>query len=149
MQNHYNLIYREEEREMMPTLKVREITSLDPMCARPATAALVSHPLPPLPHSQHFGVGSIPWSPLARGALTRPLGERTIRADNDLCVIHSASDLRKRGFFLLIYLQHADFTTNTSKNLEIRKSLSAKLKLCSFLNDMCLMIFLSRPPPPR
>jgi len=52
MQNHYNLIYREEEREMMPTLK-------------------------------HFGVGSIPWSPLARGALTRPLGERTIRADND------------------------------------------------------------------
>lgn len=53
MQNHYNLIYREEEREMMPTLK-------------------------------HFGVGSIPWSPLARGALTRPLGERTIRADNDI-----------------------------------------------------------------
>ncbi|KAI0252105.1 Aldo keto reductase [Lactifluus subvellereus] len=52
MQNHYNLIYREEEREMMPALK-------------------------------HFGVGCIPWSPLARGALTRPLGERTIRADND------------------------------------------------------------------
>ncbi|KAF7290758.1 Aldo/keto reductase [Mycena indigotica] len=40
MQNHYNLLYREEEREMMPTLK-------------------------------HFGVGSIPWSPLARGALAR------------------------------------------------------------------------------
>ncbi|KAI0260235.1 Aldo/keto reductase [Gloeopeniophorella convolvens] len=53
MQNHYSLIYREEEREMMPTLK-------------------------------HFGVGSIPWSPLARGALTRPLGERTLRADNDI-----------------------------------------------------------------
>lgn len=53
MQNHYNLLYREEEREMMPTLR-------------------------------HFGVGSIPWSPLARGALTRPLGERTTRADNDL-----------------------------------------------------------------
>ncbi|KAF8954454.1 NADP-dependent oxidoreductase domain-containing protein [Flammula alnicola] len=42
MQNHYNLVYREEEREMFPTLK-------------------------------HFGVGSIPWSPLARGLLTRPL----------------------------------------------------------------------------
>nr|GAT48718.1 predicted protein [Mycena chlorophos] len=42
MQNHYNLIYREEEREMFPTLN-------------------------------HFGVGSIPWSPLARGALTRPM----------------------------------------------------------------------------
>jgi aryl-alcohol dehydrogenase-like predicted oxidoreductase len=53
MQNHYNLVYREDEREMMPTLR-------------------------------HFGVGSIPWSPLARGALTRPLGERTTRADNDL-----------------------------------------------------------------
>jgi hypothetical protein len=25
MQNHYNLIYREEEREMMPTLKVKEL----------------------------------------------------------------------------------------------------------------------------
>lgn len=36
MQNFYNAIYREEEREMMPTLA-------------------------------HYGVGSIPWSPLARG----------------------------------------------------------------------------------
>ena len=42
MQNHYSLLYREEEREMFPTLK-------------------------------HFGVGAIPWSPLARGLLTRPL----------------------------------------------------------------------------
>ncbi|EIM87559.1 oxidoreductase [Stereum hirsutum FP-91666 SS1] len=41
MQNQYNLLYREEEREMMPTIK-------------------------------HFGVGSIPYSPLARGAVTRP-----------------------------------------------------------------------------
>ncbi|KAF8903531.1 Aldo/keto reductase [Mucidula mucida] len=45
MQNHYNLVYREEEREMFPTLK-------------------------------HFGVGAIPWSPLARGVVTRPVGER-------------------------------------------------------------------------
>ncbi|KAJ7584464.1 aryl-alcohol dehydrogenase [Mycena floridula] len=37
-----HLLYREEEREMFPTLK-------------------------------HFGVGFIPWSPLARGLLTRPL----------------------------------------------------------------------------
>ncbi|KAI0055137.1 aryl-alcohol dehydrogenase [Artomyces pyxidatus] len=57
MQNQYSLLYREEEREMMPTLK-------------------------------HFGVGPIPWSPLARGALTRPLGgERTSRADNDQLVL--------------------------------------------------------------
>ncbi|HEY1683793.1 MAG TPA: aldo/keto reductase [Tepidisphaeraceae bacterium] len=41
MQNYYNLIYREEEREMMP------------LC-------------------QAMGVGVIPWSPLARGRLTRP-----------------------------------------------------------------------------
>ncbi|KAJ7077131.1 Aldo/keto reductase [Mycena belliarum] len=54
MQNHYNMLYREEEREMMPTLK-------------------------------HFGVGSIPWSPLARGALARPLAaqNKTNRATSD------------------------------------------------------------------
>ena len=28
MQNHYNLVYREEEREMFPTLKVRTLVSL-------------------------------------------------------------------------------------------------------------------------
>jgi len=55
MQNHYSLAYREEEREMMPTLA-------------------------------HFGVGSIPWSPLARGFLTRPLGESTKRGDVDVWV---------------------------------------------------------------
>jgi aryl-alcohol dehydrogenase-like predicted oxidoreductase len=41
MQNHYNLIYREEEREMMKLCEAE-------------------------------GVGVIPWSPLARGRLTRP-----------------------------------------------------------------------------
>ncbi|KAH7914144.1 aryl-alcohol dehydrogenase, partial [Hygrophoropsis aurantiaca] len=55
MQNHHSLIYREEEREMFPTLKL-------------------------------FGVGSIPWSPLARGLLTRPLGEQTIRGKTDLTI---------------------------------------------------------------
>jgi len=54
MQNHYSLLYREEEREMMPTLKM-------------------------------FGVGSIPWSPLARGMLTRPATQRdaTKRSSTD------------------------------------------------------------------
>ncbi|KXN85848.1 Versiconal hemiacetal acetate reductase [Leucoagaricus sp. SymC.cos] len=55
MQNHYNLVYREEEREMLPTLK-------------------------------HFGVGMIPWSPLARGLLTRPLTEKTTRGDTDWAI---------------------------------------------------------------
>ncbi|KAI0648551.1 Aldo/keto reductase [Trametes meyenii] len=52
MQNHYSLIYREEEREMFPTLKL-------------------------------FGVGAIPWSPLGRGLLTRPLSEETVRKGTD------------------------------------------------------------------
>jgi aryl-alcohol dehydrogenase-like predicted oxidoreductase len=36
-------------------------------------------------HQQHFGVGAIPWSPLARGALTRPLEKQneTKRAESD------------------------------------------------------------------
>ncbi|QZA89667.1 aldo/keto reductase [Salinarchaeum sp. IM2453] len=41
MQNHYNLVYREEEREMLP------------LC-------------------EEEGIGVLPWSPLARGYLTRP-----------------------------------------------------------------------------
>ena len=46
MQNYHNLIYREEEREMIP------------YCA-------------------DTGVGLIPWSPIARGVLARPWGDRT------------------------------------------------------------------------
>ncbi|CAE6522337.1 unnamed protein product [Rhizoctonia solani] len=52
MQNHHSLLYREEEREMIPTLKM-------------------------------FGVGMIPWSPLARGMLARPISETTNRSKND------------------------------------------------------------------
>jgi aryl-alcohol dehydrogenase-like predicted oxidoreductase len=56
MQNHYNLLYREEEREMIP------------LC-------------------RQEGVGIIPWSPLARGLLTRPRPEGgaplTLRAGSD------------------------------------------------------------------
>jgi aryl-alcohol dehydrogenase (NADP+) len=52
MQNHYNLLYREEEREMLP------------LCA-------------------DRGIGVIPWSPLARGRLTRPWDEATARSETD------------------------------------------------------------------
>jgi aryl-alcohol dehydrogenase-like predicted oxidoreductase len=40
------------------------------------------------PLLKHFGVGIIPWSPLARGLLTRPFkgNTRTTRGDSDLCV---------------------------------------------------------------
>jgi aryl-alcohol dehydrogenase-like predicted oxidoreductase len=52
MQNHYNLLYREEEREMLP------------LCA-------------------DQGIGVIPWSPLARGRLTRDWDESSNRREND------------------------------------------------------------------
>lgn len=55
MQDFYNPIYREEEREMFPTCKL-------------------------------FGAGVIPWSPLARGFLTRPHASQasnTTRAASD------------------------------------------------------------------
>jgi aryl-alcohol dehydrogenase-like predicted oxidoreductase len=52
MQNHYNLIYREEEREMVP------------LCA-------------------DQGVGVLPWSPLARGRLTRDWDTTTERSATD------------------------------------------------------------------
>lgn len=69
MQNHYNLVYREEEREM------------NPLCLAE-------------------GVGLIPWSPLARGFLTknRPPGTEgaTLRAKND-------------GFAQHLYKEAADY----------------------------------------
>jgi aryl-alcohol dehydrogenase-like predicted oxidoreductase len=52
MQNHYNLLYREEEREMMR------------LCTEE-------------------GIGVIPWSPLARGRLTREFDAQTFRSQND------------------------------------------------------------------
>src|SRR6202522_1431750 len=52
MQNYLNLLYREEEREMLPLCKAE-------------------------------GVGVIPWSPLARGRLTRDWDEKTARSQSD------------------------------------------------------------------
>ena len=52
MQNYVNLLYREEEREMIP------------LC-------------------REEGVGIIPWSPLARGRLTRDWDEKTERSETD------------------------------------------------------------------
>jgi aryl-alcohol dehydrogenase (NADP+) len=81
MQDHYNLLYREEEREMLPLCRAE-------------------------------GIGVIPWSPLARGLLTRPLeqSDATIRAktdtfgrqmyhyDGDDGIINAVTDIaKKRG----------------------------------------------------
>jgi aryl-alcohol dehydrogenase-like predicted oxidoreductase len=52
MQNHYNLLYREEERDMLP------------LCA-------------------DEGIGVLPWSPLARGRLTRAWDASSARAETD------------------------------------------------------------------
>jgi 1-deoxyxylulose-5-phosphate synthase len=53
MQNHLNLLYREEEREMLPLCRAE-------------------------------GIGVIPWSPLARGRLTRDWSETSKRHETDL-----------------------------------------------------------------
>lgn len=53
MQNYLNLLYREEEREMLPLCK-------------------------------EDGIAVIPWSPLARGRLTRDWEETSTRSENDL-----------------------------------------------------------------
>jgi aryl-alcohol dehydrogenase-like predicted oxidoreductase len=53
MQDHLNLLYREEEREMLPLCRDQ-------------------------------GIGVIPWSPLARGRLTRDWNETTERQETDL-----------------------------------------------------------------
>lgn len=53
MQNYLNLVYREEEREMIP------------LCL-------------------DQGVGLMPWSPKARGRLTRPHGQQTDRTETDV-----------------------------------------------------------------
>ncbi|KAG7147130.1 Versiconal hemiacetal acetate reductase like protein [Verticillium longisporum] len=52
MQPFYNLLYREEEREMLPFCRAS-------------------------------GVGVIPWSPIARGLLAKPLGEESVRSKMD------------------------------------------------------------------
>jgi aryl-alcohol dehydrogenase-like predicted oxidoreductase len=71
MQNHYSLTYREEEREMMPLLKV---------------LILCNHGVGLILLLQHLGVGCIPWSPLARGVLTRPWDDESTRSQSDVCV---------------------------------------------------------------
>jgi aryl-alcohol dehydrogenase-like predicted oxidoreductase len=52
MQNHLNLLYREEEREMLP------------LC-------------------ENEGIGVLPWSPLARGRLTRDWNQTSSRVEKD------------------------------------------------------------------
>jgi aryl-alcohol dehydrogenase-like predicted oxidoreductase len=65
MQDHYNLLNRDEEREMYP------------LCA-------------------DQGVGVLPWSPLARGRLTREWGASSLRSENDAMGERLYKDADKR-----------------------------------------------------
>jgi aryl-alcohol dehydrogenase-like predicted oxidoreductase len=68
MQDHVNLLYREEEREMLP------------LC-------------------REEGIGVIPWSPLARGRLTRPLDVETERSGTDKIIanLYGATEASDRA----------------------------------------------------
>ncbi len=66
MQNHYSLLQREEEREMLP------------LCA-------------------DQGVGTIPWSPLARGLLARPWGGTTTRTESDRLVASRFNEAKDKA----------------------------------------------------
>jgi aryl-alcohol dehydrogenase-like predicted oxidoreductase len=66
MQNHYNLLYREEEREMIPLCRDQ-------------------------------GVAVNPWSPLARGRLTRPWDAVTERSETDAAQSERYQDPTLRG----------------------------------------------------
>jgi aryl-alcohol dehydrogenase-like predicted oxidoreductase len=61
MQNHINLLYREEEREMLPLCRSE-------------------------------GIGVVPWSPLARGRLTRPWQDEPATA-------RAAADQVGKGYY--------------------------------------------------
>ena len=76
MQNHYNLLYREEEREMLPLLKVSPCS----LCPWTLESGCLMFNL----NHQHLGVGCIPWSPLARGMVARPWDETTSRGTMDV-----------------------------------------------------------------
>ncbi|TFY81232.1 hypothetical protein EWM64_g2781 [Hericium alpestre] len=67
MQDQYSLLYREEEREMLPTLKVSSLLS------RPVRCSL----------APAFRCGVYALVALARGLLTHPLEEKTYRSSTD------------------------------------------------------------------
>ncbi|KDN43168.1 hypothetical protein RSAG8_06321, partial [Rhizoctonia solani AG-8 WAC10335] len=76
MQNYYNLIYREEEREMMPTLKANVWCWVDPLVATRSWSPGATT------HSANLS-GEHAWSPLGRGRLARPLTQQTSRESMD------------------------------------------------------------------
>ncbi|KAF9021650.1 Aldo/keto reductase [Hymenopellis radicata] len=99
MQNHYSLIYREEEREMFPTLKM-------------------------------FGVGSIPWSPLARGLLARSLEKQKASRRGEIDNWMPMYDLKGEWFETVV---------NRVEELSIKKDVSmAQIALAWIMHKDCV-----------
>jgi len=123
MQNQYNAMYREEEREMMPMLK-------------------------------HYGVGTIPWGPVAAGLLCRPFKEndatprgaaRATGVDNiherpgDKAIIDKVEEIaKKRGCSMaevaIAWMCHNEYVTapivgirSTERLDELIKGMKVKL----------------------
>lgn len=92
MQNYYNLIYREEEREMIP-------------------------------YCNHTGVGLLPWSPVARGALTRPYNDRGDREKTDR-FFHVSTP-----FPSLYHSPTLEFRSSTTVKTRLTKRSSTGLRL--------------------
>jgi aryl-alcohol dehydrogenase-like predicted oxidoreductase len=90
------------------------------------------------PTLNHFGVGIIPWSPLARGLLTRPLKTDavTTRGNTDLCepltvILHAPSNI------CLTLLEIRDTLLSIWKE-RAREKLSTGLFFLAKWHDLCL-----------
>lgn len=74
MQNDYNLFYREDEHEMLPTLKV---------CINRICDSLLDSLL------QYLDVSFLPLTSLVHGAMTMPLDQQLALSSDNMCVSSS------------------------------------------------------------
>lgn len=91
MQPFYNLLYREEEREMLPFCRTT-------------------------------GVGVIPWSPLARGMLAKPVSKGGKESEKS---VRSASDAKTQKWFADANLDIVDAVEKVAKNKGVSMPLVA------------------------
>lgn len=91
MQPFYNLLYREEEREM-------------------------------LPFCQATGVGVIPWSPLARGMLAKPVNKDGKESEKS---VRSTSDTKTQKWFADANLEIVEAVEKVAKNKGVSMPLVA------------------------
>ena len=91
MQPFYNLLYREEEREMLPFCRAT-------------------------------GVGVIPWSPLARGMLAKPVGKDGKDSEKS---VRSTSDAKTQKWFAGANLEIVDAVEKVAKDKGVSMPLVA------------------------